>query len=139
VACATAGIPGTRATHRGAAGRQRITHMLKAKVRITKVSFTKCQIPMRGPDGRFIPEQKLVPMTQIEAQPVFHENPEHENAKFWLKCPAGSLMLGCTTGEFDILKPDDELYLDITLATAMPEPKVEKVISAAKTPKLRMQ
>ena len=113
--------------------------MLRAKFKVLKVSLTKIQRQKRDMQGQFCEAVEVVPMTELTLGPVFHPNPEHENAKFWLSVPQANIVIGCTTGEFDGVKPDDDMYFQIELAPEIAEPLVVlgTVVPPAGKPKLR--
>jgi hypothetical protein len=80
---------------------------VRAKFKVTSVEYTESYYEKGGP-----------PLATISMTPVYSNDPESENHKFWKASPSGQLKLGTINPEaakqFELGK---EYYLDFTPAT----------------------
>lgn len=55
--------------------------------------------------------------SKLRASPVYSNDENSENRKFWEATPSGSLEVSCVREEaISHLKPGDKIYIDITIA-----------------------
>jgi hypothetical protein len=92
----------------------------RAKFKVDSITITRQTIyPHKTGDGETIdytrPEK--VEMRTLSASPVYSNDPNNENAKFWAASPNGSFTLGTVNAEaVKGFEPETEFYIDLTIA-----------------------
>jgi hypothetical protein len=61
--------------------------------------------------------EKIDACTNASLSPVFSDDPEHENSKFWEYTPCGNLTLSVTNDSLGGVEIGQEYYLRLSLAS----------------------
>jgi hypothetical protein len=82
-----------------------------------KVSRIECQSHMARKPGGTANEYERTEMRTIVLSPVYSDDPESENRKFWNASPSGEIKLGTINPQaWAAFELDGEYYIDFTKA-----------------------
>ena len=96
---------------------------VRAKFKVTRIEVQSGSMLRRNEDGSFATNENggqvydKVEQRTVVMHPVYSNDPNSENAKFWSATPAGEIRLGTVNpAAWQMFEIDGEYYADFTKA-----------------------
>lgn len=88
---------------------------VRAKFKVDAITRTMSSKAVMGPDGKSTYEPCEI--RTVVMSPVYSQDPESENRKFWDSSPSGKLELGCANlAAAEMFELGREYYIDFSQA-----------------------